>query len=251
MSTWLADVNSLSYTKQCAVVDKLQQFVAELGLDDAATLLVVSGKRRQVILNSLSQQAVDLPPLPPQHLRCANSRSQPPRPPLCCDLLATASRHAGHSIQTARGVRRIALLTPAVCRLAMVEAFASHCGDTRAVCGEVNGAGKSTRIMADVAELQAAAAAGTSGREVLYRRLPFREASTASSMVAVLSRFVSGGGADGGGDGLENVVHLDVGHIIPAAANTVLFELLVVGVIRDMASCRVYARRKQVRFRAG
>jgi hypothetical protein len=37
-----------------------------------------------------------------------------------------------------------------------------------------------------------------------------------------------------------NAVHVDIGHIIPASANTVLFELLVVGVIRDLSSCTVY-----------
>ena len=238
------------YTKQCAVVDMLQSFLAELGTADAATLLVVSGKRRQVILNSLSQQSVDLPPLPTAHLMRA-----------------------------------------------MEQAFTTHCGDTRAVRGTINGCGKTMKIMADVADLQAAAAAGATADEPpLYRRLPFRESSTASSLVcsrplahlpsaaipiaehaeptgpgwqvAVLSTFAASGGSAGSACS-SAVVHLDIGHIIPAAANTVLFELIVVGVIRsadtaalhaalplpfvslncrDMASCRVYHRRKTDRF---
>jgi MoxR-like ATPase len=176
----LADVHSLSYTKQCAVVDKLQSAIAEQGTDDAATLLIVSGRRQQVVLNSLSQQSVELPPMHEKDL----------------------------------------------CK-ACTEAFQLHCGDTKAVTGTINGCGKSFHIMSYVAERQKDAA-------LLYRRLPFREASSASSMVAVLSSMSK----------TANAVHLDIGHIIPASANTVLFELLVVGVIRDMHTCRVYNRRK-------
>lgn len=62
-----------------------------------------------------------------------------------------------------------------------------------------------------------------------------REATTASSLLTVLAELPP----------LEDhIVHVDIGHIIPACANTVLFELLLVGVIRDTASCRVYHRRR-------
>ena len=175
----LADVHSLSYTKQCAVVDQLQSAIAEHGTQEAATLLIVSGKRRQVILNSLSQQSVNLPPLRDSELRRA-----------------------------------------------CTEAFQRHCGKTQAVSGNINGCGKSFHIMSYVAQQQA------TDPSLLYRRLPFREASSASSMVEHLSRMKSS----------KNAVHLDIGHIIPASANTVLFELLIIGVIRDKASCRVYHR---------
>jgi hypothetical protein len=160
----LADVHSLSYTKQCAVVDQLQSMVAEFGTKDAATLLIVSGRRRQVILNSLSQQSVELPPLQQQHLQ-----------------------------------------------IACTEAFADHCGETRAINGNINGCGKSTRVMTMVARKQ-------EREQLLYRRLPFREASTASSMVGVLSHFQSE---------VPNVVHLDIGHIIPAVRKTIPCDSII------------------------
>ena len=181
----LADVHSLSYTKQCAVVDQLQSAIAEHGTQEAATLLIVSGRRRQVILNSLSQQSVNLPPLRDSELRRA-----------------------------------------------CTEAFQRHCGHTRAVTGNINGCGKSFHIMSYVAQQQ------VTDSSLLYRRLPFREASSASSMVEHLSRMKSS----------KNAVHLDIGHIIPASANTVLFELLIIGVIRDKDSCRVYHRSQSDTF---
>lgn len=36
--------------------------------------------------------------------------------------------------------------------------------------------------------------------------------------------------------------HLDIGHIIPPTANTMLFQLLVIGLVRDSKNCRVYHR---------
>jgi hypothetical protein len=45
------------------------------------------------------------------------------------------------------------------------------------------------------------------------------------------------------------VVHIDLSHIIPAACNTMLFELLVVGLLRDPVTCRVYHRSSQDAFR--
>ena len=181
----LADVHSLSYTKQCAVVDQLQSAIAEHGTQEAATLLIVSGRRRQVILNSLSQQSVNLPPLRDNELRRA-----------------------------------------------CTEAFKRHCGETKTITGNINGCGKSFHIMSFVAEQQ------KNDPLLVYRRLPFREASSASSMVEHLSRMSSS----------KNAVHLDIGHIIPASANTVMFELLIIGVIRDKASCRVFHRRQSDTF---
>ena len=42
--------------------------------------------------------------------------------------------------------------------------------------------------------------------------------------------------------------HMDIGHIIPASANTMLFELLLVGLLRDPASCRMYHRQARDSF---
>jgi hypothetical protein len=64
----------------------------------------------------------------------------------------------------------------------------------------------------------------------------YTQASTAQSILSVLSNLPE----------LEHhMIHVDVGHIIPGCANTVLFELLIVGTIRDTTSCRVYHRRKE------
>ena len=93
---------------------------------------------------------------------------------------------------------------------------------------DINGGGKSFWIKRHVAGLQ------QQGKKIKYRKIPFREASSASTMVALLSKF---------GSGSASAVHLDIAHIIPASANTVLLELLVLGVIRDRSSCRVYHRR--------
>ena len=177
----LADIHSLSYTKQCAVVDRLQALLSQHGPSQAGKLLVVSGRRRQVILNSLSQYALECPPLNPTALRAA-----------------------------------------------CTEAFSRHYGKTQAVSATVNGAGKTHWILSWVAEQQ------REGAQLLYRRMPLREATSVSSMIGLLPAHASRN---------KFAIHLDIGHIIPASANTMLFELLIVGVIRDPETCRVYHRR--------
>ena len=67
----LADIHTLAYTKQCAVVDMLQALLAIHGSRSASNLLIVSGRKRQVILNSLSQHMLDCPPLDEHALRTA------------------------------------------------------------------------------------------------------------------------------------------------------------------------------------
>ena len=67
----LADIHTLSYTTQCSVVAKLQETIQEHGTAAAADLLIVSGRPRQVILNSLSHHALDCPPLPATELQRA------------------------------------------------------------------------------------------------------------------------------------------------------------------------------------
>ena len=69
---------------------------------------------------------------------------------------------------------------------------------------------------------------------VRYRRVPVHEATTVGAMISALGDMAQDA---------SNAVHLDVGHIIPASANTMLFELLVVGFIRDPKTSRVYNRR--------
>lgn len=178
----IADLHNLSYTQQCTLVERLRAFLQEYGTDDAATLLMVSGYARQVALNSLSSQAVDIPPLSPPDLRAA------------CE-----------------------------------HAFRVHCGETECVASVINGGGKTHRIMTRVGERQA------SGEPIIYRRVPIREATNPQKLVELLAAIprIPGDRA---------AIHLDIGHIIPAAANTMLFQLLLIGVLRDPNNCAVYHR---------
>lgn len=67
----IADIHNLSYTQQCTLVEQLRVTIQEHGQDKAGTLVIVSGKPRQMVLNSLSAHQVDLPPLATQPLRVA------------------------------------------------------------------------------------------------------------------------------------------------------------------------------------
>ncbi len=59
----LADIHALSYALQCSVVERLRAMCGTYGMGSAASLFFVSGKPRQVILHSLSDKMIDLPPL--------------------------------------------------------------------------------------------------------------------------------------------------------------------------------------------
>jgi hypothetical protein len=122
-------------------------------------------------------------------------------------------------------------------------AFERHVGATEAVSSCINGGGKSHSIMRRVGERQRA------GEGVAYCRVPLRESTTPAALVACLAdaraRCKAAGAAFADG---AAVVHLDVGHIIPASANTMLFELLLVGVLRDSQSSVFYHRSPLVGF---
>jgi hypothetical protein len=99
------------------------------------------------------------------------------------------------------------------------EAFTRHCGQTTVVRSGVNGGGKTHHIMASVAEMQKA------DPKVQYRRVPFRESTTSVQLVEKLSQHMF--------TDERTVFHIDVGHVIPQDANTLLFELLLIGVLRS------------------
>ena len=109
----------------------------------------------------------------------------------------------------------------------------------------INGGGKTHHVLRRVAERQ------RDGEPVAYARVPLRESTTPAALVACLvdararcaaadPAWVAAGG--------QAVVHLDVGHIIPAAANTMLFELLLVGVLRESKRCVFYHRSAATHF---
>jgi energy-coupling factor transporter ATP-binding protein EcfA2 len=64
--------------------------------------------------------------------------------------------------------------------------------------------------------------------------VPYRESSKASTLVRRLGSVPPDE---------TSAFHIDIGHIIPANANTVLFELLIVGVLKSSEECQVYHRR--------
>jgi len=167
----LADLHVLSYTQQCGLVDRLRSLLSG-GVSEAATLLLVSGRPQQVVLNQLSRHSVDLPPLQSSELKSA------------CAV-----------------------------------AFATHVGATEAVSSCINGGGKSHRIMREVAERQAA------GEQVLYARVPVRESTTPAALVALLA--ASSERCRSADASASLAVHVDIGHIIPAACNTMLFVTLL------------------------
>ena len=161
-------------------MDKLRETLADYGTEKASSLLLVSGVARQVVLNSLSQHAVDLLPLDEKTL---------------FDACAYA--------------------------------FDTHCGETRCIRSNINGGGKTHHILSLVAERQ------KQGEPISYKRIPFRESSSAASCVQVLSCVPQD---------QATAFHFDIGHIIPAEANTLLFELLIIGVLKDIGNNRVYHR---------
>ena len=177
----------LTYTQQCGLVDRLRALLGETGVGDASTLLLVSGRSKQVALNQLSQHAVDLPPLELKELQRA------------CAV-----------------------------------AFEKHVGSTGCVSSVINGGGKSHSILRGVAVRQA------EGEAVMYARVPVRESTTTASLVDLLAL------ARGRCRSTEALatcfIHLDIAHIIPASCNTMLFELLLVGCLRDTATCRIFHR---------
>ena len=189
----VADLHVLSYTQQCGFVDRLRVLLADLGTEHAATLLLVSGKSKQVALNQLSEHHVDLPPLELSELRKACS-----------------------------------------------EAFGRHVGSTECVASVVNGGGKSHTILRRVAVRQAA------GEPTLYARVPMRESTTPAALVDLLAKATARCRASD--PSCSTTVHLDIAHIIPASANTMLFELLLVGCLCDSTNCRIFHRRKSDGF---
>ena len=185
----MADVHNLTYALQCSVIDRLAVFKDKFGVHDASTLLLVSGKPRQLIINALSAHRIELPPL---------------------DLAS----------------QRRAIL-----------ASAAFCGELFSIVSDINGGGKSDHIQTEISRRQREATAGASAgaQRIVYRKIPFRESSSAHTLVAALSRDTT--------PHTRYAFHVDIGHIICDSANTLLFELLVVGVLKSTALNQSYFRR--------
>ena len=63
-----------------------------------------------------------------------------------------------------------------------------------------------------------------------------------------ISAFVSNLLCDPTDPKLPTAVHIDLAHILPSHVDTLLFELLIVGMLRDTHDCKVYHRRAKKDF---
>lgn len=188
----IADLQNLSYTLQCKLVERIRLLFMEHGSANAATLLLVSGLPKQVALNTLSSHAIDLPPLDLGQLRKSCS-----------------------------------------------EAFRAHCGHTECVASTINGGGKSHYVMTEVANRQLC------DENIFYQKIALRESTNPYRLVTMLSLTSARRRNTLRQDQSQNIkiaFHLDIAHIIPASANTMLFQLLLIGVLRCPISCRVMYR---------
>lgn len=112
-----------------------------------------------------------------------------------------------------------------VLRNSCKEAFTLHSGETACIASEINGGGKSQYIMNLICNRQEA------DPSLVYCKVPIREGTTAKHLVNMLSGFKC-----------RVAFHLDIAHIIPSSANTMLFQLVLIGVLRDPVHNRVYYR---------
>jgi hypothetical protein len=224
----LAHCDALSFGMQSHLLDRIHQLQLEYkkyhtnndgrvggggggGGGGGASLLLLSGRPRVLLLNALAAHRVHIPLLPERTLRrwCSG-------------------------------------------------AFTAHLGTTETVGSAINGGGKSSYIRSRAAQMQEQQARGGHAQ---YVRIPLREETTASALVQQLAgaqqeqqrrevHYMRGQqkqNASASPDAGPLVVHLDVRHVIPASANTLLFELLLLGCVRDdhPSSCLVYHRRRQ------
>ena len=121
-------------------------------------------------------------------------------------------------------------------RRSIKESLSVHCGETLCVASVVNGGGKTHYIQSQVSRRQKCSTAA----ELLYRKVPVRESTDANKLITLLSSVSRRCGSSS----VDNqfAYHLDIGHVIPEVSNTILFELLYVGVARDPKTCRCHYR---------
>lgn len=123
----------------------------------------------------------------------------------------------------------------------LVEAVAKigekyHGRQMEAVTGEINGVGKTHYIYRQVMHLQQA-----HGDKPIMHHVEIRENTDISALVSALL-------SDPTDPELPTAVYIDLAHILPSHVDTLLFELLVVGVLRDTQHQKVYHRRPQDLF---
>ena len=105
-----------------------------------------------------------------------------------------------------------------------------HCSAVEAVASENKGAGKTFEILRQVKQLQDEVDAS------VLHYVAIRESTSVGQFVEALK-------SDKTDPDKPTAVHLDLAHILPVSADVWLFELLVVGAVRDPIDGNVYHRR--------
>ncbi|CAJ1380697.1 unnamed protein product, partial [Effrenium voratum] len=105
-----------------------------------------------------------------------------------------------------------------------------------AVCAQTNGVGKSHYIYKKISELQA-----EHENKPLLHHVEIRETTDISALVSNLL-------SDPTDPATPTAVHINLAHILPSHVDTLLFELLIVGMLRDTHHSKVYHRRAKKDF---
>jgi len=106
-----------------------------------------------------------------------------------------------------------------------------HGRPIEAVAAKMNGVGKTHHVYREVCELQK-----KYGNKPILHHIEIRETTDIASLVAALLN-------DPTDPGLPTAIHIDLAHILPSHVDTLLFEVLIVGVLRDNVNCAAYHRR--------
>ena len=110
-----------------------------------------------------------------------------------------------------------------------------HCSAVEAVASENSGAGKTFEILRQVKQLQDEVDAS------VLHYVAIRETTSVGQFVEALK-------SDKTDPDKPTAVYLDLAHILPVSADVWLFELLVVGAVRDPIDGNVYHRRRADHF---
>ncbi|CAM9251391.1 unnamed protein product, partial [Phaeothamnion confervicola] len=119
--------------------------------------------------------------------------------------------------------------------LAAAYSVSGPLGETVAVASDINGGGKTHFVMRRAAERQSDDTGGSGSAMATATK---REA-VATTVATTLTRVVAAAPV---------LFHLDLAHALPVDTGTMLFELLVVGMLRDPVSSRVHRRRRADAF---
>jgi hypothetical protein len=106
-----------------------------------------------------------------------------------------------------------------------------HGRPMEAVSAKMNGMGKTHHILRNMAELQE-----QHGGAAIRHHIEIRETTDIAMLVESLLR-------DPTDPKIPTAIHIDLAHILPMYVDTLLFEVLVVGMLRDPTNCAVYHRR--------